>query len=438
MPTTKLPWRRPLRACNPHRNSKKEPRVLTKGAEFIIFAATMKQRVLIVTKFYYRRGGDCVCALNLERLLRDNGHEVAVFAMQYPENEPSEWSGYWVKGVDFGGGAKGKLQAVKRILGYAGVKPAFRRILDEFKPDVVHLHNIHSYLSPEVARIAHKRGLRVVWTLHDYKLLCPSYACLRDGKPCELCYDKKLNVVRHRCMKGSAAASAVAWLEAKKWHRGKLQRYTGAFICPSEFMAGKMAQGGFDKSKLVTLSNYIEPSLADAYAQIQLDGKERDYYCYIGRLSPEKGVATLLEAASQLPYKLKVAGDGPLAEELRSRYAECGQIEFLGRISGSEVLELLSGARLSVLPSEWYENNPLGVIESLSAGVPVVGAQIGGIPELIAPGSGLTYPAGDAKALAEAITEAWTAEYDREAIRTDALSRFSPAAHYRTLLTIYK
>ncbi len=398
----------------------------------------MKQRVLIVTKFYYRRGGDCVCALNLERLLRDNGHEVAVFAMQYPENEPSEWSRYWVPEVDFSGGGKAKIQAVKRTLGYGGVKAAFQRLLDDFHPDVVHLHNIHSYLSPAVAQLARKSGTRVVWTLHDYKLLCPSYSCLREGQPCELCYRQKRNVLTRRCMKGSLAASAVAWLEAKKWNRSKLQRYTQTFICPSDFMARKMAQGGFDKSKLVTLSNYIEPSLAEAYAKIDLDGKPRDYYCYIGRLSPEKGVTTLLEAASRLPYKLKVAGDGPLAEELRERYGDCQQIEFLGRISGSEVLELLSGARLSVMPSECYENNPLGVIESLSAGVPVVGAEIGGIPELIAPGCGLTYTSGDADALTEAIKSAWAADYDREAIRTLALGNFSPATHYHHLLDIYK
>ncbi len=425
-------------SANDSRDRSNSVKKLDRGSRMYYLCTYMKQRVLIVTKFYYRRGGDCVCALNLERLLADNGHEVAVYAMEYPENEPSKWSGYWVKGVDFGGGAKAKIEAVRRTLGYGGVKKSLNRMLDEFKPDVVHLHNIHSYLSPEVARIAHKRGLRVVWTMHDYKLLCPSYSCLREGKPCELCYTSKTNVLRHRCMKGSAAASAVAWLEAKKWNRKRLQKYTDTFICPSRFMAEKMVQGGFDKTKTVTLSNYIEPSLAESYRKIDLEKGARDYYCYVGRLSPEKGVATLLEAASRLPYKLKVAGDGPLAEELRSRYAGCGQIEFTGRLTGSEVLELLSGARLSVMPSECYENNPLGVIESLSAGVPVVGARIGGIPELISAGSGITYPAGDADALAKAITEAWDATYDREAIRTDALDRFSPQVHYRTLTDVYK
>ena len=151
----------------------------------------MAQRILLVNKFYYPRGGDCVVTLNTQSLLRSRGHEVAVFSMQYPENIESEWSKYFSSEVSFDGGMKNKLAALKRTLGWGDVKKSFSRILDEFKPDVVHLHNIHSYISPVVARLAKQRGCRVVWTLHDYKLLCPSYACLRNGEPCELCFNSK-------------------------------------------------------------------------------------------------------------------------------------------------------------------------------------------------------------------------------------------------------
>ena len=144
-----------------------------------------------------------------------------------------------------------------------------------------------------------------------------------------------------------------------------------------------------------------------------------------------------MKAAASLPYKLKVAGGGPLADELRARYADSPSIEFLGHLDGAGVRSLLAGARFSVMPSECYENNPLGVIESLCAGVPVVGSQMGGIPELITDGRGLTYPAGDDRALAEAIEKAWNADFDRDAIRRDALREFAPSTHYGRLMEIY-
>ena len=198
-----------------------------------------KKRILIANKFYYPRGGDCIVAMNLERLLKEQGHEVAVFAMQYPENVDSGWNSYYASQVDFAGSLGGKLCAAKRLMGHGDIKAAFIRILDDFNPHIVHLHNIHSYLSPVLAKLAKRHGCRVVWTLHDYKLVCPSYACLLNGKPCEQCIGHgKMHVLKNRCMKGSLAASALAYIEARKWNRNVLERYTDAFICPSHFMAG--------------------------------------------------------------------------------------------------------------------------------------------------------------------------------------------------------
>lgn len=400
----------------------------------------MNQRVLIVNKFYYRRGGDCVVALNQETLLRERGHDVAVFAMQYPENLPSQWQSYWPSEVTFSGGAAEKARALQRTLGIGEVRRRFARILREFRPDVVHLHNIHSYLSPVVAEMAHKRGIRVVWTLHDYKLLCPSYSCLRDGKICELCFNDKSQVLRQRCMKGSLAASTLAYLEALKWNTAALSKYTDRFVCPSGFMAEKMSQGGFPKEKLVTLCNFLAPEMADEYGRLAASGHthEREpYYCYVGRLSAEKGVETLLAAAAELPYELRVAGDGPLAEELRKRYGHCSHIKFLGHLDVGGVRALLSGGRMSVLPSECYENNPLGVIESLCAGTPVVGARIGGIPELIDADSGTVFESGDKEALKDAIIQQWNRKPDYASIARKSLTRFSADVHYGRLMEIY-
>ena len=397
----------------------------------------MAQRILLVNKFYYNRGGDCVVTLNTEALLRKRGHEVAVFSMQYPENIESEWSKYFAGEVSFDGGMKNKLAALRRTLGMGDIKKAFTRMLDDFKPDVVHLHNIHSYLSPVVAHLAKQRGCRVVWTLHDYKLLCPSYACLRNGEPCELCFTSKLNVLSKRCMKGSLPASAIAWIEALKWNRKRLERDINAFICPSRFMAQKMEQGGFDPAKLHVLCNFVDPVKMQSFESLPIDERE-PYYCYVGRLSQEKGIATLLEVAQSLPFALKVAGSGPLEQTLKEKYGGVNHIEFLGRLDATQVSHLLSHATCSVTPSECYDNNPLSVIESLCAGTPVVGSEIGGIPELIENRNGVTFAWSNDTELKQAIDEAFHRQWNYHDIQQQALKDFSDDYHYNKLADLYE
>lgn len=393
----------------------------------------MKQRVLLVNKFYYPRGGDCVCTINLERLLKEQGHEVAIYAMDYPENIESSYTPYFASTVDFSSGLGGKIKALARVLGLGDIVKSFSHILDDFKPNVVHLQNIHSYLSPRLAQLAHSRGIKVVWTLHDFKLICPSYSCLRDGKPCELCFDNKINVIKTRCMKGSLVASAIAYIEALRWNRDVLERCVDKFICPSKFMYEKMAGCGFNKHKLEQLCNFVDPDKCKS-----LPTERENYYCYVGRLSREKGVETLLKVAAKLPYRLKIAGDGPLAEDLKKRYASFSHIEFLGRLSASQVGELLSKARLLVMPSECYENNPLGIIEALCAGTPIVGADIGGIPELVSESSGRVFSAFDAESLSEVLTEMMALTFDYAEIRKESIERFSRETYYKDLISMYE
>lgn len=397
----------------------------------------MAQRVLLVNKFYYPRGGDCVVTLNTERLLRAHGVDVGVYAMQYPHNVESQFSRYFASQISLDGGLGAKLKALKRIMGLGDIKRSMARVLDDFKPDVVHLHNVHSYLSPVVAQMAHNRGIKVVWTLHDYKLLCPAYTCLREGKPCEQCFgSNKHPVVEHRCMKRSMAASVVAWAEAKRWSRAVLEKCVDAWICPSQFMARKMEQGGFDSGKLKVLCNFVDPLKLEKF-KAQHEQPRDDFYCYVGRLSAEKGVSTLLQAAALMRREVRVGGSGPLIDELRHDFSSFPNIHFLGQLDAQGVSDLLGRARFSVVPSEWYENNPLSVIESLCSGTPVVGSHIGGIPELIVDGCGLTYPCGDAKALCDAMRQAWNTGWDHDAIKHRAIERFSPEAHYAQLQAIY-
>ena len=396
----------------------------------------MAKRVLLVNKFYYPRGGDCIVVINTEALLRENGFEAEVFAMEYPQNMKARYQAMFASEVNFGGGVRNQLQAMSRTLGKDNVKSRFEAVLDEFQPDVVHLHNIHSYLSPVVGQLAHQRGIRVVWTLHDYKLLCPRYDCLLSGKPCERCHQgSKLNVVTHKCMKNSLPASIVAWLEALKWNRSTLEKFTDVFVCPSQFIADKMRAGGFNPSKIKVLNNFLDTVKLQRYQDMDKGTEPRqDYYCYVGRLAPEKGVESLLAAASRLPYRLKIAGGGPLETELRDKYGNNTNTDFLGSLDADEVAQLLAGAQFSVMPSQCYDNNPLSVVESLCAGTPVAGAHIGGIPELIDSINGITFAPFDTKALSEAISAAMSREWDHSAIANKALQRFSPTTHLHTLL----
>lgn len=392
-------------------------------------------KILLVNKFYYRRGGDCIYMLNLEQLLKAHGHEVAVFAMDYPENLDTPWKKYFPKNMS-------KMMAFTRPFGSHEVKSKFKKLLDDFKPDVVHLNNVHTQLSPVMAELAHQWGIKVVWTLHDYKLLCPRYDCLKNGNTiCETCFigDKKA-CLDNKCMKGSKLASFVGYKEAVVWSRERLEASTDVFICPSQFMADMMVQGGFSKSKMQTLCNFIDVEKCkfsstdgtDYTDDVELLPKKEDYYCFIGRLSHEKGAKTLIEAANQLPYKLVIIGGGPLMNELKA--VANTNIEFVGFKQWDDIKQLVGKARFSVIPSEWYENNPLSVIEAQCLGTPVLGANIGGIPEL----TDYTFSSGNIADLKTKIEKMWNSEFDYQQIASDAQHRYDAETYYDKLINIYK
>lgn len=404
-------------------------------------------KILLANKFYYRRGGDCIYMLNLEQLLKQHGHEVAIFSMDYPENLDSPWKKYWPKNMS-------KLAAFTRPFGDAEVRRKWTALLNDFKPDVVHLNNIHTQLSPVIAEIAHSRGIRVVWTLHDTKLVCPCYTCTRDGKWCEECFIDKKSVIRHKCMPGNIPGAIIGWREILKWNKDRLQSCTDKFLPPSQFLADTMVKGGYSAEKMQVLCNFIDVSKVQNPSL-----KKDDYYVFLGRVNSVKGVPTLCKAASQLPYKLIVIGGGELLPELQTQYKDCANIEFIGQKNWDEFRSILEGARFMVLPAEWSENNPLTVIESQSLGTPVLGARIGGIPELICESgcagdaagkngtaqnagengvaNGMTFVSGDVEYLKAKIEQMFAAEFDYAAIAKSAQERYNAEAYYERLMKVY-
>lgn len=383
-------------------------------------------KILLCNKFYYSRGGDCIYTLNLERLLTAQGHDVAIYAMKHSCNASSEWSTYWVDRMSM-------VDVMTRPFGSKQVIKGFARLVDDFRPDIVHLNNIHTQLSPVIAKIAQENGIRVVWTLHDTKLVCPCYTCMRDGKWCTECFEDKKAVIRHRCMHGSLSQSIIGYLEAKKWDKETLQKYTDLFIAPSQFMMDTMIQGGYSSDMLRVLCNFI-----DADKVLNPCFEKADYYVYVGRVSEIKGVRTLCRAASEMPYRLIVIGGGELLEELQEEYA-ASNIEFKGQMQWEKFRPLLEGARFMVLPAEWSENNPLTVIEAQSLGTPVLGARIGGIPELIEENvNGMTFTSGDIDDLKDKIQRMFKATFNYKEIAEKAVAKYSAEAYYKELMKYYK
>lgn len=385
-------------------------------------------KILLCNKFYYRRGGDCIYTMNLEQMLRKAGHEVAIFSQQYPDNEASPWSRYWPSEFKMKPSAT-MLDSLLRPFGRGSVVRCFGKLLDDFRPDVVHLNNIHTQLSPVLAELAHQRGIRVVWTIHDSKLVCPCYTCNREGQWCEECFTNKHAVVEHRCMPGGLLGAYIGYREALKWTPERLMACVDTLLCPSQFMADILVKGGYRREKIRVLSNFI-----DAEKVAGAKAEKGDYYVYLGQMNPIKGVRTLCEAASTLPYRLVMIGGGFILDELKEQYKECKQIEFTGQLDWQTLRPLLEGARMMVLPSECSENNPLSVIESLCLGTPVLGAQMGGIPELITLSNGMTFTSGSVQSLREGIEAMWRQNFDYQAIAKQALATYRAEAYYETLM----
>lgn len=382
-------------------------------------------RVLIVNKFFYPRGGDCIVAMQTEELLRHHGHTTGILTSEHPLNGSLPNMSATLSLITF---AKNPFGAAARIAGIGRARSVAARMIEEFRPDVVHLHNVHSYLSPIIGEIASRRGIRVVWTLHDYKLICPNYTLLHpDGSLCDRC---RARGISRRCLHGSLVQSMAGAAESIIWSRRRLIRMTDAFIAPSQFMAERMAAAGFPQEKLHVVANFVDnlPTLHTG---------SREGFLYAGRLSREKGVGTLIDAVRKAQAVLTIVGDGPMEEELRKRAGDYAGITFLGRRPHSEVLQLMAASEGVVIPSEWYENNPLSALEALCCGTPVIASDIGGLPELITPGNGTTFCAGNAASLTEVLTASRGRIYDYQSIATASREKYNAARHYDKLLAIY-
>jgi glycosyltransferase involved in cell wall biosynthesis len=381
-------------------------------------------RILLVHNRYQIAGGEDTVVQAEKSMLETHGHEVALL-----ESDNADISG-----------------GVGRIL--AGMGAVYsprgkRRVASElarFRPDVMHVHNFFPLFSPAIYSAARQAGVAVVQTLHNYRLVCPNALLFRDGHVCEDCVGRAipLAAVVHGCYRGSRLATApVAAMLAGHRALGTWINMVDAYIALTEFSRQKLTEGGLPAERVFVKPNFVHP-----YPVVG-DG-QGGYALFAGRFSEEKGVSTLLAAwkhlAEQIP--LKIAGDGPLAQMVKSATKQSHGIEWLGQVSREQTLELMRHATLLIFPSVVYETFGMSIVEAFAVGLPVVASDLGAMSSLIQHRrTGLHFRAGDADDLVAQVQWARTHPAElremRQAVREEFAAKYTAERNHEMLLNIY-
>lgn len=338
---------------------------------------------LLISKYFYIKGGAENLFFQTAALLEKNGHKVCFFSMQHARNEPSEYDKFFVSNVDYD--KKGMVNALRsagRLLYSLYARRRIEALIKQEKPDIAHLHNIYHQISPSIIDSLMKYQIPIVMTLHDYKLVCAAYSMFASEKVCEACKNSRYyQCLLKKCVKDSLLKSLLNTFEMYLHHSlMHIYNKVDIFISPSQFLKAKFEEMGF-RGKIEYLPNFV---LLKEF-QPRYDWQECSIV-YFGRLSKEKGLLTLIKAIQGVPeVTLKIIGEGLLREslELEAMSLDLKNVKFLGYKSGEELKNEIRRSMFIVLPSECYENNPRSIIEGFALGKPAVGAQIGGIPELV-------------------------------------------------------
>lgn len=401
-------------------------------------------KILQINKFFYLKGGSETYFFSLSDLLKQHGHEVIFFSIKDEKNFDSEYSDFFINNIDFRK-REGAIKDFKKLghsLYSLEAKRKLESLIKKYKPDVAHLHNVAHHFSPSILSVLKKHNIPVIQTLHDYQLICPNFKLFTKGAVCERCYKHKYyQAILHKCVHNAYLPSI--WGAFEMYVHKALQIYENVlyyYVSPSEFLAKKLEKWGYNKDKIKVLNNFID------LTRISPNYNNQGYILYFGRLAQEKGILTLLEAIKGLPeIKLKVVGIGPEEAELKDylKKEDLKNVEFLGFKKGKELETLISNCAFVVMPSIWYENYPYSILESFAYGKPVIGSDLGGIPEMVLDNkTGLIFPAGDAKALKEKIERFYNsqeliAQMGKRA-RQFVEDNNNPEKHYQDLIKIYQ
>ena len=401
-------------------------------------------KVLLINNFHYRKGGSETVYFNTGRLLEAAGHTVIWFSLRDEKNLPCD------QAADFASRGGNIFAQLRNYFYNKDVARRLDALLEREHPDVAHVHLLWGGVGAAIFEPLRRHGVPLFHTVHDYRMVCPAYT-FRDGRGriCEACSEGNYRpCLQNRCAGGSWLRSYLMMkeMQRRQKHYHPLQNIDG-FLFVSQFCRDKHIEKnpGFAQA----YSTVIYNTVPDLLAQLDMSAlpPRGDYLLYYGRLSHEKGIETLLDAVLTRPdVTLKIVGTGPLEAQLRSRVAAAGasNIEFLGFHSGEDLYRLVAGAAFVVVPSAWYENNPMTVIEACALGRPVIGAAIGGIPEIVREGkTGYLFPSGDSQALGKVLDSALQLDAAAYTALSAAARRlyethFSEAEHTRALLAFYR
>lgn len=381
----------------------------------------IEKRVLILHNHYQQSGGEDVVVVNEEALLRAHGHEVYLHSVSNDS----------IRGL-----LSKVVTAWQTPYSRWGCREA-ERIIEKTRPDVVHVHNFFPLLTPSVYDACRKAKVPVVQTLHNYRTICPGALLMRDGKPCEDCIQgTAYQAVLHGCYRGSRLGSlAVARMVETHRRLGTWINKVDRFIALVEFSKRKFMEAGFPSEKISVKPNFVEKVNLEA-------GKEekRIGALYVGRLSEEKGIETLLRAWKDLDTPLNIVGDGPLMARVKDSASE--SVAVLGRREPLQVAEEMTRAEFMVMPSEWYEGFPMTIVEAFAQGLPVIASRLGAMAEIIEDNvTGLHFIPGDAEDLARKVR--WAREHPEEMGRMGVHAsrvyekKYTPETNYRKLMEIY-
>lgn len=399
-------------------------------------------KVLQINKFFFLKGGSEAYLFSLIDGLRGHGIDVAEFSMRDSRNRQSDYEQYFVSNVDYETNKLAeKIRFGFNIIYSIEAKKNISKLLDDYNPDLVHLHIFQHQLSPSILPEIKKRNIPIVYTAHDLKKICPNYKMLSKGHVCEECLGHRYyKCVENKCVKDSYVKSAICCLEAYIHLWLRYYDLVDIIITPSMFFRNKLIEFGFPAKKVIYVPNFIDEE------QFKPHYDNEGYFIYFGRLSEEKGVLTLVDAMKRIRRgKLVIVGTGPLGDLIKSKIKFLGlnNVELVGFQTGAALKNYVSNSMFSVMPSEWYENGPISLLESFAMGKPVVGADIGGIPEHIAHNrDGLIFESKNSEDLAKKIN---TLLNDPEKLKTMAIAArkkamdfYAKEKHIKTIIMLYE
>ena len=379
--------------------------------------------ILVANWTWYPSGGDWTYVDHISSLYRENGHTVIPFSMKDDRNFKDPYARFFIENIDYKKIDKKSISAglkvIKKSIYSTEAQQNLERLLDEVEIDLAHINVIHHYITPIILKTLKDRGIPIIWTLHEYTPICPESTFISHGKICEKCFGGAFyHCVTNKCKKSSLPASMVAAAENYVHRYLNYYEYVDHYLCPSVFLYEKFRSFNFFPEKLVQLYhgyNYHEVEVVQSAYQ---KPEEDRYIVFVGRLEKIKGAHTLLKAMKKNPsVALKLIGTGTQEEELKA-YAEAHHltnVSFLGKQSKQQTLETICGSEFLICPSEWYEVLGFTVVEAMALSKPVIGANIGAIPEMVIPHqTGLLFEAGNAEQLNTQITLLFN---DQEMIR---------------------